>query len=168
MSLLAYTQNLGARLPRLRRPRVGWIVVPTALLAVLVFLATTVFLPVEAGNVPARQWRGLQEGGAQGQVQVMRSNEQWQAQWRSLGREAPATLDVQRQIAVFVGLGNRSSAGYSARLVSTTAHDERLFVVWEEVEPAPGQMSAQVVTQPWLFVVVNRGDLAPVIEQRVR
>lgn len=168
MSLIAYTQTLGARLPHLRRPRVGWIVVPTALLAVLVFLATTVFLPVEAGNVPARQWRGLQEGGAQGQVQVMRSNEQWQALWQSMGRAAPATLDVRRQVAVFVGLGNRPTAGYSARLVSTTAHDDRLFVVWEEVEPGPDKAAAQVVTQPWLFVVVNRGDLAPVIEQRVR
>lgn len=163
---------MGPRLPasslRRRRPRVGWLLAPLLLLGTVVALATAILLPSEAQTVPAQEWRGLQEGGAQGQVQIMRSNEQWQARWQAMGREAPATLDTRRQVAVFVGLGNRPSAGYSARLVSTSAHDDRLFVVWEEVEPGPDQAAAQVITQPWLMVVVDRADLVPVIEQRIR
>lgn len=167
MSFLGYAQNLGLRLPR-RRPRIGWLAMPIVVLLAVIVLAATLFLPAEARSVPAQEWRGLQEGGAQDQVLVVRSNEHWQSLWQSMGRKAPAALNVNRQVAVFVSLGSRPSAGYSARLVSATEHDDRLFIVWEEVAPKPGQMTAQVVTQPWLMVVVDRGNLSPVIEQRLR
>lgn len=166
MSFLTYAQSKG--LPHWRRPRIGWIAMPVLVLFGVMVLAATLFLPAEGRSVPAREWRGLQEGGAHDRVLVVRSNEHWQALWHSLGRKAPAAFNVNRQVAVYVSLGTRPTAGYSARLVSATEHDERLFIVWEEVVPAPGRMSAQVVTQPWLVVLVDRGNLAPVIEQRLR
>ena len=84
------------------------------------------------------------------------------------GPQSAGAAQRQPQVAVFVSLGSRPSAGYSARLVSATEHDDRLFIVWEEIAPGPGQMAAQVVTHPWLMVVVDRGNLSPVIEQRLR
>jgi len=166
MSLLTYAHSKG--LPHWRRPRIGWIAMPIALLLGVMVLAATLFLPAEARSVPAREWRGLQEGGVADRVLVVRSNEQWQALWQGMGRKAPAPLNINKQVAVFVSLGSRPSAGYSARLVSATEHDDRLFIVWEEIAPGPGRMAAQVVTHPWLMVVVDRGNLSPVIEQRLR
>lgn len=141
---------------------------PLAVLFAVSFLAATLFLPDEARSVSAREWRGVQDGGGSEQVLVVRSHEQWQSLWRSLGRNAPSSFDPKRQVAVYVSLGPRPNAGYSARLVSATEHDERLFIVWEEVAPARSQTTAQMVTQPWMMVVVDRGNLAPVIEQRLR
>lgn len=166
MSLMTYAHSKG--LPRWRRPRIGWIAMPVVVLLGVMVLVATLFLPAEASSVPAKEWRGLHEGGAQDQILVVRSNEHWQALWRKLGRPAPATFNVSRQVAVYVSLGSRPTAGYSARLVSATEHDDRLFIVWEEVAPSRNQMVAQVMTQPWLMVLVNRGNLSPVIEQRIR
>jgi hypothetical protein len=166
MSFLSYSQT---RIwPRWRRLHLGWIAMPLAVLFAVSLLASTLFLPDEGHSVPAREWRGMQEGGSRDQVLVVRSNEHWQALWRSLGRNAPSAFDQSRQVGVYVSLGDRPTAGYSARLVSATERDERLFIVWEEVAPAPGQVVAQVISRPWLMVVVDRGNLAPVIEQRLR
>lgn len=166
MSLLTYAQSKG--LPRMRRPRIGWIAMPIAILLGVMVLAATLFIPAEARSVPAREWRGLQNGSLQEQVLVVRSNEHWQALWHSLGRKAPVDFNAAKQTAVYISLGTKPSAGYSPRLVSATEHDERLFIVWEEVGPVRGQASAQSLTQPWMMVVVDRGNLAPVIEQRLR
>src|SRR5688572_21525078 len=166
MSFLSYSQT--RLLPRWRRLHLGWIAMPLAVLFAVSLLAATVFAPQEARSVPAKEWRGLQEGTASDQVLVVRSPEHWDSIWRTLGRAAPAPFDPRRQVAVYVSLGARPSAGYSARLVSATEHDDRLFIVWEEVAPARTQAAAQVITQPWMVVVVNRGNLAPVIEQRLR
>ncbi|MGE0152908.1 MAG: protease complex subunit PrcB family protein [Reyranellaceae bacterium] len=166
MSFPSYSQT--RLLPRWRRLHLGWIAMPLAVLFAVSLLAATLFAPEEAHSVPTRQWRGLQDGGSLEQVLVVRSHEHWQALWHGLGRTPPAVFDPRRQVAVYVSLGAKPSAGYGARLVSATEHDERLFIVWEAVEPAPGQVAAQMLTQPWLMVVVNRGNLSPVIEQRLR
>lgn len=166
MSLLTYSQT--HLLPRWRQLHLGWIAMPLAVLFAVSVLAATVFAPEEAHSVPAREWRGTQDGGNREQVQMIRGREHWQALWRGLGRNPPANFDPQHQVAVFFSLGAKPSAGYGARLVSATAHDDRLFIVWEEIAPPPGQGSAQMITQPWMIVVVDRGDLSPVIEQRIR
>lgn len=165
MSFLSYSQTL---LPRWRRLHLGWIAMPLLLLFAVSLLAATLFAPTEARSVPAREWRGLQEGSSRDQVLVVRNAEHWKAIWGTLGRAAPLSFDPQRQVAVYVSLGERPSAGYGARLVSATEHDERLFIVWEEVAPSRGQTAAQVITRPWMMVVVDRGNLAPVVEQRLR
>jgi hypothetical protein len=165
MSFLSYSQI--RLLPRWRRLHLGWIAMPLAVLFAVSLLAATAFAPQEARSVPAKEWRGVQGTGSD-QVLVVRSAEHWESIWRTLGRATPAAFDPRRQVAVYVSLGSRPSAGYSARLVSATEHDDRLFIVWEEVAPARSQSAAQVITQPWMVVVVNRGDLAPVIEQRLR
>jgi len=166
MSILSYSQT--RLLPRWRQLHLGWIAMPLAVLFAVSVLAATVFAPEEAHSVPAREWRGMQDGGSREQVQMIRGREHWQALWRGLGRTPPANFDPQRQVAVFFSLGTKRSAGYGARLVSATAHDDRLFIVWEEIAPPPSQASAQILTQPWMIVVVDRGDLSPVIEQRFR
>jgi hypothetical protein len=165
MSILSYSQT--RLLPQWRRLHLGWIAMPLVLLFSVSLLVATLFVPEEARSVPAREWRGA-EGGTHDQVLVVRSHEHWQSIWRTLGRSAPASFDPRQQVAVYVSLGDRPSAGYSARLVSATERDERLFIVWEEVAPARNQATAQMITHPWLMVVVNRGNLSPVIEQRLR
>jgi hypothetical protein len=57
-------------------------------------------------------------------------------------------------------------------LISTALRDDRLMIVWEVAPPDLARvsktLSGEVMTQPWMVVLIDRADLAPVIEQRVR
>jgi hypothetical protein len=148
-----------------------WIFSGLALVGLAVLTAWLVF-PAEAHNMVAQRWQGQYGGGRIESAEVVRTQDQWQQLWQRLDRKPPGELQTGRQIAVFVSGGERSQAGYRLRLVSASQRDDRLMIVWQAEAPDPMQasnrVSAQVVTEPWMVVLIDRADLAPIIEQRVR
>jgi hypothetical protein len=148
-----------------------WIVSGLALMGLAGLIAALVF-PAEAHNMVAEHWQGQYRGGRVESAQVIRTQDQWQQLWHRLDRQPPAHLQAGRQIAIFVGGGERREAGYRLRLVSAALRDDRLMIVWEGAGPDPVQVSNRVATpamsQPWMVVLIDRADLWPVIEQRVR
>jgi hypothetical protein len=140
------------------------------LVALAVLTAWLVF-PAEAHNMVAKRWQGEFGGGRIESAEVIRTQDQWQQLWHRLDRKPPGDLEAGRQIAVFIGSGEKPSASYRLRLVSASLRDDRVMIVWEEASSdmanASAHVAAQAVSQPWIVVLINRADLAPVIEQRV-
>ncbi|MEO8560305.1 MAG: hypothetical protein ABI439_14635 [Rhodospirillales bacterium] len=150
-----------------------WVFSGLILAGLAVATAALVF-PAEARHMVAERWQGQFGGGRIESAEVIRTQDQWQQLWQRLDRKPPGRLHVGQQIAVFVAAGEKPDTAYRLRLVSTALRDDRLMVVWEVTVADPVQISntvsasAQIVAQPWLVVLFDRADLAPVIEQRVR
>lgn len=147
-----------------------WIFTGLVLVGLAVLTAWLVF-PAEAHNMVAQRWQGQYGGGRIESAEVVRTQDQWQQLWQRLDRKPPGELQTGRQIAVFVGGGEHLQAGYRMRLVSASLRDDRLMIVWQAEPPeamdVSNRVSAHVVTQPWMVVLIDRADLYPVIEQRV-
>jgi len=135
-------------------------------------LAALLVFPVEAHNMVAQRWQGQYGGGRFETSEIVRTQEQWQNLWQRLDRAPPQPLQAGRQIAIFVGSGERPEPGYQLRLVTTVLRDDRLLVVWEgspaDAMRVASRPRAASSVQPWLVVLIDRADLAPLIEQRVR
>jgi hypothetical protein len=157
--------------------RVSWFfsrhwILTGLLFAALAGVTAALVFPVQAHNLVAQRWQGQFGGGRIETTEVIRTQDQWQQLWQRLDRSPPGQLRVGQQIAVFVSGGEKPDADYRLRLVATALRDDRLMIVWEAAgaEPAnaSNRVAAQVMTQPWMIVLIDRADLAPIIEQRVR
>jgi hypothetical protein len=148
-----------------------WIFSGVLLIALAVMTAWLVF-PAEAHNMVAKRWTGQYGGGRVESTEIIRTQEQWRQLWQRLDREVPAPLHPGEQIAVFLSSGEKPNTGYKLRLISTALRDDRLMIVWEAATPDIARASAnhtgEAITQPWMIMLIDRADLAPVIEQRVR
>jgi monoamine oxidase len=61
-------------------------------------------------------------------------------------------VDFSKQAVVAVFLGSRTTAGYSVSIERIEPHEDGVRVVYQEGRPAPGDMTAQVMTSPFHIV----------------
>lgn len=116
-------------------------------------------------NQPAAEfarWSGPNGGGDMPATRVLRTAEEWAAFWRQVERSTPQPLDVSRQMAVIVALGERRTGGFSVEIESAHATDGNLVVTYREKAPDPSMMVTQALTTPWAAALVSRSDL-PVV-----
>lgn len=144
---------------------------PIARLASLVVLAATAFAGcsaavrattarAEASNTDApQQWSGAQSSVEAPATRVVRDPAGWAALWRELGREPPRALDVPREMAIAVFLGERRTAGYRVEISNVRATAGELVVSYREHAPARDKRVAQVLTYPWAVVAVPSSGL---------
>ena len=91
---------------------------------------------------------------------VFRSADDWSRHRAMAHREGGAGpgagvlagIDWSARMLVEVALGERGSAGYSVQVVGVLRDGELLRVRAVEVPPAPGMVSAAVMTQPSAYV----------------
>lgn len=114
-----------------------------------------------------RQWHGYEAAVADHAVIVARSENEWRQLWQRAGLQAPTELDVGRQMAVGVFLGQKSLRPQTVRILSAAPRDGRLVVVFAEAPPPPSAAPAATATSPWLIALIERGDLPAVVEQRI-
>jgi hypothetical protein len=88
---------------------------------------------------------------------VVRTAAEWQALWREHApeRQAPE-VDFSRSMVVGVFLGSRPSAGYGVTIQEPEQAGDGLVVRYRESRPAPGAMTAQIMTAPFQLVAVPR------------
>ncbi len=90
---------------------------------------------------------------------VMQTQGAFDTYWRELTgeRTAPRDVDFTKELLIAVQLGQRSSGGYKAmiRSIERTKPNE-ITVSYEERKPAPGSISATVITSPYEIVRVER------------
>lgn len=119
-------------------------------------------LPPTTPDLP--QWRGPNGGGPELSTRTVTTQQAWLRLWEQLGRPAPRALDEARDMAVFIAVGERPTGGYKPRIVSATAGDGKLLVVYTDGKPAPEDFVTQALTYPWVVAVVPKSSL-PVVFQ---
>jgi hypothetical protein len=88
---------------------------------------------------------------------VVRTEAEWTKLWQqhSPDRKRPA-VDFSKDIVVGVFMGSRPTAGYNVSIVSTFAKDGNVLVRYQESQPRPGTMAAQVLTFPYHLVAIPK------------
>lgn len=82
---------------------------------------------------------------------------EWAALWKlHAGDKALPKVDLKTRTVVAVFLGTRTSAGYSVEITATHPKNGVLIVDWEERRPAPGTVSAQVITSPAVIATIPK------------
>lgn len=117
------------------------------------------------------EWSGTQ-ASVQGRTTIVaRTQEQWENLWQLTGTPAPGPLP-QGWMGIGVFLGMRQTAGYGvaieniAEQVTTDRQfieqglpsSRELVVSYGERAPAPGAMTAQVLTSPYVIRIIRRDD----------
>ena len=90
---------------------------------------------------------------------VVRTEAEWTKLWQqhSPDRKRPA-VDFSKDMVVGVFMGSRPTAGYNVSIVSTFAKDGNVLVRYQESQPRPGTMAAQVLTFPYHLVAVPKAS----------
>ena len=88
---------------------------------------------------------------------VARSTAEWAALWRQHAGDKPLPpVDFGSRMVFAVFLGTRPSAGFAADITGVREANGALVVEWQERRPAPGSVSAQVLTSPAVIVSVRK------------
>ncbi len=117
------------------------------------------------------EWTGTQAGVQGRTTLIARTEQEWQDMWQLAATPAPGPLP-QGWMGIGVFLGMRQTAGYSVAIEGVTEQvttDQRFIqqglpasrevvISYGERAPAPGAMSAQVLTSPYVIRIVPRMD----------
>ena len=88
---------------------------------------------------------------------VARTAAEWAALWRQhAGESAAPKVDLGTRTVVAVFLGSRPSSGYAVDITGTSDAGGVLTVKWSERKPAPGDISAQVLTSPMVIATIPK------------
>jgi PrcB C-terminal len=87
---------------------------------------------------------------------VVRTADEWQTLWKAHGATAAPPVDFSKSMVVGVFLGERNSAGYGVQITSVRQTPDAIVVEYRERRPAPGSMTAQVITSPFQLVSIPR------------
>ena len=69
-------------------------------------------------------------------------------------------LDFRRETVVAVFMGSRSTGGYGLDVKDVRDEEGELYIDLVVTEPAPGAITTQALTSPWLLLRVQRGGYA--------
>ena len=102
------------------------------------------------------------ESGAQSDIERPREAvARTAAEWKALcadhaGGRACSPADLTKSTVIGVFLGTRPSTGYHAEITRIDRDGDALVVTWREKKPGPGEMSAQMITMPYVLVTIDR------------
>ena len=94
---------------------------------------------------------------------LVRTDAEWTRLWRqhSFDRPRPA-VDFSKEMVVGVFMGSRPTAGFSIAVTSAIEAKGALIVRYRETVPAPGAVTAQVLTFPYHVVAIPRAAVKDV------
>jgi len=119
-------------------PVLGWAAVPT---------------PVPFKTIA----RGVQSGVEQPRQAIVRTAAEWKALCTEHAPDHPcAPVDFARTTVVGVFLGTRPSAGFAVEITGVTRDGDALLVTYHERRPGPDELAAQMITEPFHLVSVER------------
>ena len=126
---------------------------------VISWLASVGVMAQTAGNAVRTVDKGEQSNVDEAKQVVVRTDAEWTKLWQqhSPDRQRPA-VDFSKDMVVGVFMGSRPTAGYNLSIVSTFAKDGNVLVRYQETQPRPGTMAAQVLTFPYHLVAVPKAS----------
>ena len=88
---------------------------------------------------------------------VVRDAAVWRALWRQHAPDRPMpAIDFAKESVVAMFMGSRQTAGYNITILSATEGGGALIVTYRETRPAPGGVTAQVLTFPYHIVAIPK------------
>ena len=125
-----------------------------ALLLALI-LAMSGFQSIGVETIAKDSMSGVDEA----RTAVAKTEVEWSKLWREHNSAKPAPkVDFSKRMAAAVFLGTRPSAGYAVEVTGTRQDGKVLVVEWRETRPAPGMLTAQVLTSPAHLVSLPKFD----------
>jgi hypothetical protein len=121
--------------------------------------------PVGSTEPQIMEWAGQQGGGETAGSRVLRTTDEWTAFWKQVERTPPRPLDVTKEMAVVVSLGEKRTGGFSAEILNTSVEAGKLTIDYRETAPEPGGMVTQALAYPWYVKVVPRVELPTTIRK---
>jgi len=104
--------------------------------------------------------KGDQSNVDQAKQVLVRTDAEWTTLWRQHRPDKPRpAIDFSKEMVVGLFMGSRPNAGFSTAVVSATAANGVLTVRYSDKAPAPGSISAQVLTFPYHLVAIPRADV---------
>ncbi|MBX3118508.1 MAG: protease complex subunit PrcB family protein [Fimbriimonadaceae bacterium] len=118
-----------------------------------------------ATAMPAIQWRTYKDGGFSKHnelhTRIINNEAEWQSYWSKAFGESPsqAPRDIQwgKEMAVAIHVGEMRAGGtkvYVESISRPRPHD--VVVSYVVSSPAPGTPVAQVISQPWVIIRMDR------------
>lgn len=111
-----------------------------------------------------REWKGFHCGYTEPSRLVIKTEDQWKEVWEKLHvlrlpkPELPK-IAFEKEMAVAVFMGKRSSGGYEVEITKITKTEEEIIVEVVEKEPPPESLQTMVLTQPYHIAVVKNYPL---------
>ena len=94
---------------------------------------------------------------------LVRTDAEWTKLWQQHHPGAPRpAVDFSKEMVVGVFMGSRPNAGFSTTILSATAGNGALIVRYTEKVPAPGRVSAQILTFPYHLVAIPKAAVTDV------
>ena len=94
---------------------------------------------------------------------LVRTDAEWTKLWQQHHPNAPRpAVDFSKEMVVGVFMGSRPNAGFSTTILSATAGNGALIVRYTEKVPAPGRVSAQILTFPYHLVAIPKAAVTDV------
>jgi hypothetical protein len=94
---------------------------------------------------------------------LVRTEAEWTKLWQQHSPDHPKpSVDFSKEMVVAVFMGSRPNAGFSTTITAATAANGALLVRYKESMPAPGAVSAQILTFPYHIVAINKADVRDV------
>jgi protease stability complex PrcB-like protein len=101
--------------------------------------------------------KGDQSGIDEARRVLVRTDAEWTALWKQHHPDKPRpAIDFSKEMVVGVFMGSRPNAGFSTTIISATVANGALIVRYAEKVPAPGSMSAQILTFPFHLVAIPK------------
>jgi hypothetical protein len=100
---------------------------------------------------------------------VVRTDAEWTRLWQQHSPDRPKpAVDFSKETIVGVFMGSRPNAGFSTAIISATEGGGALIVRYAESTPAPGLLSAQVLTFPYHIVAIPKATAANVTFEKAQ
>jgi len=105
------------------------------------------------------QWRGQQEGEADLSTRVLKTQKGWSSFWSHLNRPEPQALNQDREMAVFIALGETPTGGFKPEILSAAERDGKYEIVYTVGAPPPETIVTQMICHPWVIAIVPKSVL---------
>ena len=124
----------------------------------LLFAALAIGVAMQSGSGASRTIaKGDQSNIDEPKQVVIHDAADWRKLWQQHAPDHPLPpVDFSKESVVAIFLGSRNTAGYSVAIVSTTDANGALIVKYKETRPAPGAITAQVITFPYHIIAIPK------------
>lgn len=135
---------------------------------VLSCVSWLVFAAAVSAQAPRTIEKGDQSNVDDAKQVVVRDAAGWRKLWQQHAPDRPLPpVDFTKESVVAVFMGSRPTAGYSVAILSTTEGGGALVVRYRETRPAPGVITAQVLTFPYHIVAIPKSTAPNVKFEKV-